>query len=486
MHAASSSTGQDRARPCAGRPRPVDRRVRRAAPQPGTARADGRGRDPRLSGRPRLGRAAERSDGTGPRAVVPAGISRGLRPRRRRRHPLPASHAVGRRSERRVRRGIPAGLDRDRPPPGVQDRHRRVHRRADGAVRVPRLPRTTTALREFYTTTATRDIFAIGSLLFSLLRGDSLADTGPLASLIARHVDAGSCDKSPHAHRAGRRLYVGTVDLDAQQFVVWNMGAIAVNGQPDALELFRKVVLASASIPIAFPPVFFDVEAGGRRYDEMHVDGSVAAHVFLSGGGVPAVPHPRARGARPGARGHLRDPQRPAAGRPEADAAFAAWHRAARVWRRRDGWRWSAISSASTPLRCASRGVPVGHDPAGRRSLRRGGVRPGDDARALRDRLQASARRTGLGRRSAGTGVAEHGALTGEVETRAATTRCRSQCGIPFSSAHPVQTIGGPRHGCCAATMTLRCVTLPSSDGSLPEAGTNAFDTGRCDSLFQP
>ncbi len=140
------------------------------------------------------------------------------------------------------------------------------------------------ALREFYTTTATRDIFAIGSLLFSLLRGDSLADTGPLASLIARHVDDALLGNVAAAHRAGRRLYVGTVDLDAQQFVVWNMGAIAVSGRPDALELFRKVVLASASIPIAFPPVFFDVEAGGRRYDEMHVDGAVAAHVFLNGG----------------------------------------------------------------------------------------------------------------------------------------------------------------------------------------------------------
>jgi len=140
------------------------------------------------------------------------------------------------------------------------------------------------ALREFYTTTATRDIFAIGSLLFSLLRGDSLADTGPLASLIARHVDDALLGNVAAAHRAGRRLYVGTVDLDAQQFVVWNMGAIAASGRPQALELFRKVMLASASIPIAFPPVFFDVEAGGRRYDEMHVDGAVGAHVFLNGG----------------------------------------------------------------------------------------------------------------------------------------------------------------------------------------------------------
>jgi hypothetical protein len=140
------------------------------------------------------------------------------------------------------------------------------------------------ALREFYTTTASRDIFAIGSVLVSLLRGDSLADTGPLASLIARHVDDELLAKVAAAHGAGQRLYVGTVDLDAQQFVVWNMGAIAASGRPQALELFRQVMLASASIPIAFPPVFFDVEAGGRRYDEMHVDGGVGARVFLNGG----------------------------------------------------------------------------------------------------------------------------------------------------------------------------------------------------------
>ena len=46
------------------------------------------------------------------------------------------------------------------------------------------------ALKEFYTTVETRDIFALGSILVALLRGDSLADTGPLAALIARNVDA--------------------------------------------------------------------------------------------------------------------------------------------------------------------------------------------------------------------------------------------------------------------------------------------------------
>ena len=62
------------------------------------------------------------------------------------------------------------------------------------------------------------------------------------------------------------------------------MGLIAAKGNAAALDLFRKVMLASASIPIVFPPVFFEVDAGGRLYDEMHVDGAVAATVFLNVG----------------------------------------------------------------------------------------------------------------------------------------------------------------------------------------------------------
>lgn len=140
------------------------------------------------------------------------------------------------------------------------------------------------ALREFYTTTSSRNIFQALSIIPALLGGESLADSGPLAALIARHVDAALLAQVASAHARGRRLYVGTVDLDAQRFIVWNMGLIATSGRPESLELFRKVMLASASVPIAFPPVFFDVETGGRSYDEMHVDGAVAARVFLSGG----------------------------------------------------------------------------------------------------------------------------------------------------------------------------------------------------------
>ena len=140
------------------------------------------------------------------------------------------------------------------------------------------------ALREFYTTTASRNIFQALSILPQLLGGESFADSTPLRLLIEQHVDAEVLRQVAQAHAAGRRLYMGTADLDSQRFIVWNMGLIAASGRPEALALFRLVMLASASIPVAFPPVLFQVEAAGQRFDEMHVDGGVGANVFYSGG----------------------------------------------------------------------------------------------------------------------------------------------------------------------------------------------------------
>ena len=140
-------------------------------------------------------------------------------------------------------------------------------------------PRYDAALRDFYTTNASGNIFRMLRIIPQLLVGESLADTGPLAQLIAQNVDEALLREIAQAHAQGQRLYIGTTDLDSQRFIVWNMGRIAQHGD---LDLFRRVMLASASIPVAFPPVYFDVEADGRRYDEMHVDGGVAAFVFYS------------------------------------------------------------------------------------------------------------------------------------------------------------------------------------------------------------
>lgn len=139
-------------------------------------------------------------------------------------------------------------------------------------------------LRDFYTNTSSRNIFNRLSILPQLLSGESLLDSKPLQILIAQVIDADVLANVAKAHNEGRRLYIGTVDLDSQRLVVWNMGLIASSGKPQALDLFRKIMLASSSIPVAFPPVLFEVEAGGRRYDEMHVDGAVGATVFYSAG----------------------------------------------------------------------------------------------------------------------------------------------------------------------------------------------------------
>lgn len=114
------------------------------------------------------------------------------------------------------------------------------------------------------------------------LSRESLGDSRPLAELIAQYVDDDLIEAVARAHARGRRLYVGTTNLDAQRLAIWNMGAIARSGHPDSPELFRKVMLASASIPIAMPPVMLEVEADGVRYDEMHVDGGAVSQLFFT------------------------------------------------------------------------------------------------------------------------------------------------------------------------------------------------------------
>jgi predicted acylesterase/phospholipase RssA len=117
--------------------------------------------------------------------------------------------------------------------------------------------------------------------LYGVVFGDALADTTPLYHLISHYVDEQMLTDITAAYSAGRLLLIGTASLDQQRPIIWNIGAIAASGRPGALELIRKVVLASASIPGAFPPVMINVEADGGQYQEMNVDGGVVAQTFL-------------------------------------------------------------------------------------------------------------------------------------------------------------------------------------------------------------
>ena len=142
-------------------------------------------------------------------------------------------------------------------------------------------------LEKAYTTMSNDDIFqpygpvAILLSLANLRTLPSMADSRPLAQLVARMIDADVLNKVGQEHLKGRRLLIGTTQLDAQRLVIWNMGAIAVSGHPKALDLFRKIMVASASIPAMFPPQDLEVEAAGSRFEEMHVDGGTRAQVML-------------------------------------------------------------------------------------------------------------------------------------------------------------------------------------------------------------
>ena len=136
-------------------------------------------------------------------------------------------------------------------------------------------------LTEAYTSLENDDDIVERRSIPGILVSDSVATSTPLMNLIARYVDEELLTAIAREHESGRRLYVGTTNLDAQRFTVWNMGAIAASGQPEALELFRNVLLASASIPIVVPPVVFDVVVDGKAYDELHADGGVQAQFFV-------------------------------------------------------------------------------------------------------------------------------------------------------------------------------------------------------------
>jgi hypothetical protein len=138
-----------------------------------------------------------------------------------------------------------------------------------------------------------RSVFASGEMA-NLLQTDGLAGffgtgifkTAPLRDLIARHIDAELLRAIAQEYRAGRRLYVVTTNLDAQRTAIWDMGKIAASEDPGALDLFRNILTASASVPGLFSPVLIDVEAEGRRFAEMHVDGGVTTNILIVPEGV--------------------------------------------------------------------------------------------------------------------------------------------------------------------------------------------------------
>ncbi len=134
-------------------------------------------------------------------------------------------------------------------------------------------------LRTFYTTLKNEDLYRLRRSVRAVF-ADSLADTGPLAAKVAEVITPATLARLSAEHAKGRRLYVGTTELESRRQVVWDVGAIAARGRPDDLDLIRKVLLASAAIPGFFPPVTIPVTVDGKQLAERHVDGGVSAALF--------------------------------------------------------------------------------------------------------------------------------------------------------------------------------------------------------------
>ena len=141
-------------------------------------------------------------------------------------------------------------------------------------------------LEEMYTKISKKDVH-VERGLFSLASGaDSLSDTAPLRALIAKHITAETLQRVAAAYNDNRILVVGTTNVDYGQTWIWNMSAIAKDGN---LALYRDVLLASASFPIVFPPVEID--------GHLFVDGAARSNVVIAGIGGEVRPPPSQYGA---------------------------------------------------------------------------------------------------------------------------------------------------------------------------------------------
>lgn len=133
-----------------------------------------------------------------------------------------------------------------------------------------------------YTRISDHDIYSRRSLL-SWLKNDAMTDTTPLRQLVSKMIDESILDRVAAEYHAGRRLFIGTTNLDSNTFTLWDMGAIASSGRADRLERYRSVVLASASAPVLFSPVYIPVEDADGRYWQMHADGGMREGIMTYG-----------------------------------------------------------------------------------------------------------------------------------------------------------------------------------------------------------
>ena len=126
-------------------------------------------------------------------------------------------------------------------------------------------------LARVYTQITTREVMTRRGIIGFAKRA-SLYDRAPLERMIAAMVTEQMLDQVAAEHRKGRRLFIGTTNLDSGVATVWDMGRIAASADPGRVQLYRQVLLASAAVPGLFAPVYISQSDGPPA---MHVDGGI-------------------------------------------------------------------------------------------------------------------------------------------------------------------------------------------------------------------
>ncbi len=135
-------------------------------------------------------------------------------------------------------------------------------------------------LFDVYSNLGQEDIYRT-QIFSGLFGGSAILDTRPLKNLISQYVTAEILDLISKQHLKGRRLWIGTTNLDAGRPVIWDIGEIALSGKPNSLDLVHNILLASSAVPGIFPPVIINVTAENQPFTELHVDGGVTRQAFL-------------------------------------------------------------------------------------------------------------------------------------------------------------------------------------------------------------
>jgi hypothetical protein len=136
-------------------------------------------------------------------------------------------------------------------------------------------------ISDIYTSITTSDIYHYN--FFKIFGGSSITSTTPLKNMIAQYITLELLEKVAQEYKKGRRLYIGTTNIDNGTLTVWDMSAIAASNQPNKLQLYRDIIYASSAMPGVFDPSYFEIHYKGTTYYQMHIDGSMSSYVFMIG-----------------------------------------------------------------------------------------------------------------------------------------------------------------------------------------------------------